>query len=166
MMKIFDTSSVVWIFQDLKCPRILDICIKNGYKISITKVVEEELRKHKEVFEKYTLYGLFSVIQNTDKQRFQRLKKRYLKLHDGELDVLCCGQTKQDNNERYHCITDDNDARKLKDRLNMQINGTLGLVLWQKNLSELTKAECMALYNRFQNAPRAPPEDALKELLE
>ena len=87
-----------------------------------------------------------------------------LGFHNGEISVLCSGVSKKKQNEHYHCVIDER-ARKLKDILNIKINGTIGLIIWQKKLFELTGTECNLIYDKFRNSSFWVKDNILQELL-
>jgi len=147
-MKIFDTSTIICIFREIRFPKALDTCTKRGYQLTTTKHVFEEIKRNPETFQKFIAYGKFSVVPVNDAPCFKKLSKRYPWLHVGEISVLCLGMQKQHAQSRYICIIDER-ARTLKDKLQIRIHGTVGLLLWQKDRKELSDAECHDIYNRF-----------------
>lgn len=164
-MKIFDTSSIVCLLREANYPKALEICKKHGYSLSITKQVYEELKKNPETFKLFTACEGFLVIDNVDKQCMSRISKRYPWLHDGEISVLCVGIDKEQSGDSYHCIIDER-ARQLRSKYGIKVNGTIGLLLWQKEkLNELTSLECKEIYDSIKCSSFWIKEDILKELL-
>jgi len=147
-MKIFDTSSIICILREIRFPKALDSCIKQGYQLATTQQVFDELKRNPDSYREFTAYGKFAVIPVNEDPGFRKLSKRYPWLHDGEISVLCLGIQQQRVHARYICIIDER-ARTLKDKLQIRIHGTVGLLLWQKDHNELSDAECHDLYNRF-----------------
>jgi predicted nucleic acid-binding protein len=163
-MKIFDTSSIICFLLEIRYPRALDTCIKRGYRLATTQQVYDEIRKNPETFREFTAYGKFTVIPVNNKPCFLRLSKRYPWLHDGEISVLCLGLQKERDRSRYICIIDER-ARALKDKLQIRIHGTIGLLLWQKDRKELSPGECHDLYKRFRESSFWISEEILAGLV-
>jgi predicted nucleic acid-binding protein len=163
-MKIFDTSSIICLLREIRFPKALDTCTKCGYQLATTQQVYDEIRKNPETFREFTAYGKFTVIPANDEPCFRRLSKRYPWLHDGEISILCLGLLKERERGRYICIIDER-ARTLKDKLQIRIHGTIGLLLWQKDRKELTTGECHDLYKRFRESSFRITEDILAELI-
>jgi predicted nucleic acid-binding protein len=164
-VKIFDASSIVCLLREANFPKAFEICKKHGYDLSVTKQVYEELEKNPETFKLYKALNSFSVIDNVDKQCLSRIANRYPWLHEGEISVLCCGIEKAQSRDSYRCIIDER-ARQLKSKYGIKVNGTIGLLLWQKEqLNELTSTDCNEIYNRIKCSSFWIKEDVLKELL-
>jgi predicted nucleic acid-binding protein len=162
-MKIFDTSSVIFFLREIVFPKALDTCTERGYRLTTTQQVYAEIQKNPETFRAFTSYGKLSVIPVNDKPCFEKLAKRYPWLHDGEISVLCLGLQKKREHSRYICIIDER-ARTLKDRLNLRIHGSIGLLLWQKECRDLSGDECHDLYKRVKESSFRITEEILVEL--
>jgi predicted nucleic acid-binding protein len=164
-VKIFDASSIVCLLREANFPKAFEICKKHGYDLSVTKQVYEELEKNPETFKLFKSCKGFSVIDNIDEQCLSRIANRYPWLHEGEISVLCAGIDKEQSGESYHCIIDER-ARQLKSKYGIKVNGTIGLLLWQKEkLNELTSVDCNEIYNCIKCSSFWIKEDILKELL-
>jgi predicted nucleic acid-binding protein len=164
-VKIFDTSSIVCLLREADLPKIFEICKKHGYDLSVTRHVYEELEKNPETFRLFKAIQGFSIIDNIDEQCVSRISKRYPWLHEGEISVLCAGIEKDRSGESYRCIVDER-ARNLKSEYGIKVNGTIGLLLWQKEqLHELTSDDCNDIYSRMKCSSFRIKEDILKELL-
>ena len=163
-MKIFDTSSIICIFREIRFPKALDICMKRGYQITTTQQVFDEITKNPDTLREFTAYGKFTSIPVNDDPCFKMLSKRYPWLHSGEISVLCFGLQKQREHARYYCIIDER-ARTLNDKLGIRIHGTVGLLLWQKDRRELSSGECHDLYNRFIESSFRITEEILTGLI-
>jgi len=163
-MKIFDTSSIICILREIRFPKVLDICLKRGYRLATTQQVFDEIKRNPETFREFTAYGKFSVIPVNDDSCSEKLSKRYPWLHDGEISILCLGLQKEREHTRYICIIDER-ARTLKDKLQIHIHGTVGLLLWQKDRKDLSLAECHILYKRFIESSFRITEDLLAGLI-
>ena len=163
-MKIFDTSSIICIFREIRFPKALDTCMKHGYQLTTTQPVFDEIKRNLDTFREFTAYGKFSVIPVNDDSCFKKISKRYPWLHSGEISVLCLGLQKQRQRARYICIIDER-ARTLKDKLQIRIHGTVGLLLWQKDRKDLTSGECHLLYKRFIESSFRITEEILAGLI-
>jgi predicted nucleic acid-binding protein len=164
-VKIFDASSIVFLLREADFPKAFEICTKHRYNLSVTKQVYEELRKNPETFNLFKALESFLVIYNVDEQCISRISKRYPWLHEGEISVLCAGIEKEQSGDSYRCIIDER-ARNLKSEYGIKVNGTIGLLLWQKEkLNELTSVDCNEIYNCIKCSSFWIKEDILKELL-
>ena len=165
-MKIFDTSSIICLLREANCSKTLNICKKHGYQLAVTKQVYEELMYNPESLKLFQSFDGFSVIDEHDPDCFSKFEKRYPWLHKGEISVLCTGISRKQNNRNYHCVIDEK-ARNLKDEYELKVNGTIGLLLWQKNqLKELTSSDCTELYDTIKKSSFWISEDILQELLQ
>jgi predicted nucleic acid-binding protein len=163
-MKIFDTSSIVCIFREVKYPKILDVCKCLGYRLSITSQVYEEITKNPQTLRHLEAYGDVEIIQDGDAECCKKLAKRYPWLHKGELSVLCAGVAKKQDNQRYYCVIDER-ARNLRENLKIRVTGTVGLILWEKEVLALTGGECRDLYSRFLQSSFRINKEILQGLL-
>ena len=164
-MKIFDASSIVCLLREANFPKAIEICKKHGYDLFVTKQVYEELEKNPETFRLFKACKGFSVIDNVDEQCLSKISKRYPWLHTGEISVLCAGIDKEQSGDSYRCIIDER-ARQLKSKYGIKVNGTIGLLLWQKEkLNELTSTDCNEIYNSIKCSSFWIKEEVLKELL-
>ena len=163
-MKIFDTSSIICILREIRFPKALDICMKRGYRLTTTQQVFDEIKKNPDTFREFTAFGKFSIIQVNDDPCFKKFSKRYPWLHSGEISVLCLGLQKQREHARYICIIDER-ARTLKDKLQIHIHGTVGLLLWQTDRKELSSDQCHDLYKRFIESSFRIKEEILQGLI-
>jgi predicted nucleic acid-binding protein len=163
-MKILDTSSIICLLREIRFPKVLDICISRGYRLTTTQQVYDEIQRNPETFREFTAYGKFSVIRVNDEPCFTKLCRRYPWLHDGEISILCLGLQKEHQHARYICIIDER-ARNLKDKLHIRIHGTIGLLLWQKDRGVLSTSECHDLYKRLRESSFRINEDILAELI-
>ncbi len=163
-MKIFDTSSIICIFREIRFPKALDTCMKQGYRLTTTQQVFDEIKRNPDTFREFAAYGKFSVVPVNDNPCFNKLSKRYPWLHSGEISVLCLGLQKQREHVRYYCIIDER-ARTLKDKLQIRIHGTVGLLVWQKDCKEISLIECHDLYKRFIESSFRITEDILVGLI-
>jgi len=163
-MKIFDTSSIVCIFREVKYPKILDVCKDLGYRLSITPQVYEEIKENPETLRHLEAYGNVEIIRDGDAECCKRLSKRYPWLHKGELSVLCAGVAKEQDKQRYYCVIDER-ARNLRENLKIRVTGTVGLILWEKKRLALSREECRDLYSRFMQSSFRIKKEVLQGLL-
>jgi len=164
-MKIFDTSSIVCLFREAECPEAFEICKKHGYELGVTRQVYEELKENPETFDLFQSYNDFIIIDDINKDCVSRFANQYPWMHVGEISVICAGMNKKNNGHKYHCIIDET-ARTLKDEYNLKINGTIGLLIWQKKqLKEWTNSECEKIYHKIKESSFWIKDDILRGLL-
>lgn len=168
-MKIFDTSSVICILQDIRFPKILEICKKNGYSIAIPSIVFEELKENRKTFEILQKYNIFEILNDFDQSEYERLQNRYPGLHGGEISVICCALHRMRNGDRHYCIIDETAARNVvRSDGNckwLKLTGTVGLICWEKDKSDLSKQECKIMYELFTKSGFWIKRSVLGELL-
>lgn len=165
-MKIFDTSSVICILKEIDNVKILDQCLLNNYKISITEDVHCELQKEAETYNRFKKYGKFEVLNNVSKECCNKLQNRYPMLHIGEISVLCHSIEVNNQGVKNHCIIDENEARKLQDILPVTITGTIGLIKWHKKNGRLSQEECIEIHRRISDSGFRIAPKILNELLQ
>ncbi|NLX38123.1 MAG: hypothetical protein GXY73_01215 [Methanothrix sp.] len=155
-MKIFDTSSVICILSEICSPKILDICIKNGYSIAIPSPVFEEIKKNKKTYSMLQNCNPFVILNDFDKVEYEKLLRRHPELHEGEVSVICCALHRMRNGDRHYCIIDETAARKFVGSdgscSSLKLTGTVGLIYWEKDRLDLSKQECKDIYNSFENS--------------
>jgi len=164
-MKIIDASFIICIIHEAKYPKVFELCRDKGYRLLIPITVFEELKQNENTYNfiKSNNY-LFEVTEDINLDCYEYLERRYPYLHKGELGVICCGFLKQKTGEKYICVIDEK-ARKLKEVKRLRITGTLGLLLWLKNLKALTNEECQHIYNQLSNSNFRIKPDLLELLL-
>lgn len=163
-MKVFDTSSIVCIFREIEYPKVLDVCKSLGYQLSITPQVYEEIQGNPETFRHFEAYESIVVVENSDTECYEHLLKRYPWMHKGELSVLSAGMAEKKDGNRYYCVIDER-ARNLRDTLQLRVTGTVGLILWEKELLALTGEECRDMYHKFLQSSFHIKEEVLQGLL-
>lgn len=169
MLKLLDTSSIIMVLEEIKCPEIFDHCINRGHTLAITRAVFDELSVNKESFKKFKEYGNISILQDDCQQSgrtYEHLKNRYPSLHEGEISVLCHASEMSHGGVAHYCIIDDNAARKRKNELSIQLTGTIGLLLWGKATGCFSKDECKSIYQKIINSNFWISSDILKRLLD
>jgi predicted nucleic acid-binding protein len=168
-MKIFDASSVICILQDIRSPKILEICKKNGYSIAISSIVFDEIKKNRKTFEIFKKYNSFEILNDFDQSEYERMLNRYPGLHEGEISVICCALRRMRNGDRHYCIIDETAARNVVQSdgscRGLKLTGTVGLILWEKNKTDLSKLECKDIYESFTKSGFWIKKSILEELL-
>jgi predicted nucleic acid-binding protein len=126
--------------------------------------VYEEITENPETLRCLEAYGGVEIIDDGDTECYERLARRYPWLHKGEISVICAGGAEKRDKKRYYCIIDER-ARNLRDRLQIRVTGTIGLILWERGRLALTGEECHDLYNRFLQSSFHIKKEVLQELL-
>ena len=168
MLKILDTSTVIVVLDFIHCPEIFDYCIEKGHELCVTHPVYEEIQSNPTTFKLFNEYGKIS-IRNSECQysgeTYEYLKKRHISLHEGEISVLCEAKSLSDNDKPHYCIVDDLVARKRGDELNIQLTGTIGLLLWGKKNGCLEEEDCLHIYEKIKNSSFRIDDQILRMLI-
>lgn len=164
-MKIFDASSVICIVNEAKYTKIFDLCRGKGYRLFVPTTIFEELKRDDDILNILEKYH-FEIEYDIKPDLFAYLESRYPRLHKGEIGVICCGLSKQNDGQRYICILDEDKARKIRENVSLRFAGTIGLLLWLKKSKCLTPEECQYLYNQLLNSRFRVKLKLLRSLLE
>ncbi|MCL2141496.1 MAG: hypothetical protein FWH46_01250 [Methanimicrococcus sp.] len=168
MLKLLDTSSIILILEEIKCPEIFNHCIERGHTLGITGAVYDELSANPNSFEHFKKYEKISVIRNDHQKNsktYEYLTKRYHSLHEGEISVLCEAVEMSYSKSPCYCIVDDHAARKRKDELGIQLTGTIGFLLWGKKNGCFNEEECQKLHQKIKKSRFRIDSQILEKLL-
>lgn len=160
-MNLIDTSGII-LFIDF-IPQFN--CISHLYNLNIqlfiTKVVEAEyfekservLNSFLETYPSLNYYIDNKIINIHETLDFEELKNRYPMLGAGELSILMLGLVYQKQNKDYVCIIDDKKARNIAEKLNLNIMGSLKLILEIKNNKIFNQSQIKQIISHIQKSP-------------
>jgi predicted nucleic acid-binding protein len=164
--KIFDTSTIVCIFQEAKFPKIIDNCLKKDYKLIIPTQVYDELKVNINTFSYFKQYADDFTIRDTCDEYFEYLSRRYPRLHKGEIGVLSLGIEFSKLNNLYICFLDEGPARIIGEQLHLRTAGLVGLSLWERKNGDISKPECKLIYDNISKSPFRIKKEILEKLIE
>jgi len=119
-----------------------------------TLIVKEEVLSDEKAPEFSVLKEFFSswlsLKEPTNQKLVDRLKR--LNIHTGEASVIALAKELQDNSDEIVMIIDDLAAREIARTLDLQVTGTIGVLIKSLNLKFITKEKCKNfLYTLVEN---------------
>jgi predicted nucleic acid-binding protein len=145
-MKIFDTSSIVSVFREVKYPKVLQNCVARGYRLVIPDTVHGELKQNEETYSTFFKYRELFEIRSVNSEWVETLSARFPYLHRGEIGVICLALEEKKLEKKHICILDERKARTFCRENGIRITGLIGLLLWLKNNGDLSHPECRMIY--------------------
>jgi len=164
-MKIFDTSSIIGIISEAKCPYVFENCVERGYKLNIPNTVYEELKRNQKTYEIFKEHEKYFKVLDLDINSVNKILKRYPNLHKGEAGVICSAMEYENSDKKYICIVDDSGAREFCDNQNINMVGLIGFLKWQKRINDISEGESENIYKRLKRSGFRIKEDILRELI-
>ena len=138
-MIIFDSSSLIAIFNGIKRPDVFEDISKLDDKLVITEYVFLELRdpNTSASVKKLLQEGKIELLNKNTIDEIQKFCTDITNIQNGEADLMLVYQKLKFKNNVY-CILDDYDARRAATLLNIKYTGLLGLL--QKLVDEKIKS--------------------------
>ena len=164
-IKIFDTSTLICIFQEAKFPKLIDNCKSKGYRIVISTHVFEELKANKNTYSDFKKYEKYIEIKQCSENDFDNLMRRYPRLHKGEVSVICLGLEFKSNKNKFLCFLDDSYARNISKKLLLNTAGVIALALWEKNNGYICAQECKIIHDNISKSFFRIKKEILDELI-
>lgn len=136
-MKLLDTSPISLFILEIPDYDFLTELYEANESLNITNYVKNEFKEtgNMEKLEEYLDKGIIN-LENIDYN--QSLKVRYPFLGNGELSIIQGGLNLKDSCF-YQCIIDDLAARRVAEKLNLTISGSVGLLILLKNKNLYSK---------------------------
>ena len=132
--------------------------------MNITDYVKNEFKKTGYV-EKLDEYLDNKIIKLEHIDYNPLLKKRYPFLGDGELSIIQWGLNLKESCS-YYCIIDDLHARKVAEKLNLSISGSIGLIILLKNKNNYSYDKIDKIIESIKNSEFRISENILNKLKE
>jgi len=158
---ILDTTVLIAFYTELQRPELLRSLRDFDFELVIPSAVYEEIRPDKNFkqIDCDVRRGVISVLDKVPAEELTRLRFRFPKLHDGELEVIWWSQKYHSTGESYFCVLDDKIARKSASKFGLRIKGTIGILDLLNELKIITKEQrkelCLEL---VKSGFRFPPE--------
>ena len=134
-MKILDSSTIIAITNEIKCPELIEKIGLLGHVLAIPSyIVKYELidKNTSKITEMYVQSGKIQILKNNPVKEILKFQKKFPRLGMGECYSMLAYQKFRDAGERVYCILDDNDARKIAKELGIKFTGLIGLLLMMK----------------------------------
>lgn len=147
-MKLVDSSCIICLFKEINKPFILMDWCKRNHEIVLTTQVYTELQKNIETKNKIKPEidkGNIQIKNTTEPDKIDVLSNRYPFLGRGEISIIQTAIELNKQNIKYYAVLDDNNARKVAKKFNVNLTGTYGLLklLKEKNcINEIDFETC------------------------
>lgn len=162
-MKIFDASTLIAIFNDIRCPELIDKILQLNHTLAVPSYV-----MRKELLDYVTLEHVkklinakkIRVLNVNTRDEILAFQKRHMGIGLGECDVLLAYQ-KTKGSETAYCIVDDRQAKNTALKLNAKVTGLLGLLRLLKERSIMTHGEVDDVVTMLKNSNFRLPKDVV-----
>lgn len=166
-MKLMDTSSIILFLEFVSEYEFLIKFSKTGEVMIITAQVEEEYNRKKDSSIHNPNYNLNKLIENKiiikEKCEINEIfKRRYFKLGIGEKSIMSLAFKYQEQGHEYYCILDDKYARDVAQKLELNVKGSIGLLLLLKEKGLLENSN--EIVNKIRESPFRISDNILEEL--
>ena len=133
-MKLLDNSCISFFILEIPDYDFLIELHEINESLNITSHVKNEFEKtgYLEKLDDYLDNGIIK-LEHIDYNPL--LKKRYPFLGEGELSIIQWGLNLKESCS-YYCIIDDLPARKVAEKLNLSVSGSIGLIILLKNKND------------------------------
>ena len=136
-MKLMYTSSLILFLEYIPEYEFIITFSETGELMIITSDVEEEFyvkRDSSKFNEDYNLEKLINdgMIIKEDCDMHDLFINRYFYLGEGEKSIMSLALKYKEQSKEYFCVIDDKDARKIALKLNLNVKGSIGLLLLLK----------------------------------
>ena len=160
---ILNASVIIAFFSELERPYYLEKLSSLGFEILVPQTIldEELLPKTRSKVLKFIEKKIIKILPKAPQDIFDTLRRKYIKLGKGELEVLSWGLLLKQSNKEYTCVLEDKHARKAAKDLGLNLTGTLGLlnILERENLiSPKEKNEALEILIRKGFRIKLPPK--------
>ncbi len=166
-MKLMDTSSLILFLEYIPEYEFLITFSETGEIMIITTQVEDEYnikRDSSKFNENYNLETLINegMIIKKDCEIHNLFKNRYFKLGKGEKSIMSLALKYKEQSIDCYCVLDDKNARNVAFELNLNVKGSLGLLLLLKEKGLLKNTN--ELVEKIRESPLWISDNILEEL--
>lgn len=166
-MKLMDTSSIILFLEFISEYEFLIKFSETGEIMIITGQVEEEYNSKKDSSINNPNYNLNKLLNEgillKEKCEINSLfDTRYFFLGKGEKSIMSLGLKYKEQSEDYFCVIDDKDARNVAKKLNLNLKGSIGLLLLLKEKGLLENPN--EVVDKIRESPFRISDKILEEL--
>lgn len=165
-MKLMDTSSIILFLDEIPEYEFLITFSQNGEIMVITTIVEEEYYKKagNNTNPEYNLNKLLQdeILLKDNCEINEIFKKRYFKLGIGEKSIMSLALEYKKQKKEYYCVLDDNEARTIAKKLELNLTGSIGLLLKLKEKGLIENPN--EVVNKIRKSQFRISEEILEEL--
>ena len=143
-MKILDSSVMIAISNEIKCPELIEKIGLLGHVLAIPSyIVKYELidKNTSKITEMYVQSGKIQILNENTAEEILEFWKDFPQLDIGECYSMLAYQKLRDAGERVYCILDDHKARKIAKELGIKFTGLIGLLLMMKQKDMMSSYE-------------------------
>lgn len=169
-MNFLDTSVIILFCDYIHHASCIDHLHSMGNKLNITKIVHGEyyqnttLWLNNNLLKQYINDKKINVIKKDLIQTIEQLKIRYPNLHEGELSVIALGLSCKNSSRDYICVLDEKNARKVAQRLKLNLTGSIGLIKLIKDQNNWTENYLEGIITDIKNSPFFASDELLEVL--
>lgn len=163
-MKLLDNSCISLFILEIPDYNFLMELYEIKESLNITHHVKKEFKKtgYIEKLEEYLDNGIIN-LEHIDYDPL--LKRRYPFLGDGELSIIQWGLNLKDFCS-YYCIIDDLRARKVAKKLNLNLSGSIGLIILLKNKNNYSSDKIDEIIDSIDKSKFSISRNVLNKLTE
>ncbi len=161
-MKIIDSTTIIAIFNEIKCPALICKILELKHEIVITSHV-----LNNELLDETTYVGVNDFVEKkqirisdlNSVEEVTDFQKNHPGLGMGECDSMLTYQKVRNSETNTYCILDDGPARTKADYLNIKHTGLLGLLKIMAEKGIMTKNEANDIVNMLIRSNFRIPTD-------
>ena len=136
-MKLMDTSSIILFLEFISEYEFLIKFSESGEVMIITAQVEEEYNEKKDLSIQNPNYNLDKLLEKEiiikeTCEINEIFKRRYFKLGIGEKSIMSLALEYQEQGHECYCVLDDKYARDVAQKLELNVKGSIGLLVLLK----------------------------------
>ena len=164
-MKILDSSVVILFLDDIDEEGCLYMLSEIGEILLLPESVYDEVLDEdtKSKMNSLISKGILRKIEGANCEE-NILKRRFLTLGNGEINVLACGKNLQ-KQEKIWCVIDETHGRNAAEKLGIPLTGSIGLIKILKEKRVLNEDKLKNIVNKIRESPFWIDKEILRGLL-
>ena len=143
-MKILDATTIIAIFNEIKCPKLIEKIGQLGHELAVpSNIMKRELldKTTLQTTEKYVQSKTIQILNNNTVEEILEFQKDYPGLGLGECDSMLTCQKMRVAKQTVYCILDDGKARSKASELGIEFTGLIGLLKMMKKRNVMSPEE-------------------------
>ncbi len=164
-MMILDSSAIILFLDDIAEEGCLRMLSEIGEILLLPESVYNEVLDEDTKLKMDSLIskGILRKIEGPNDEE-KILKRRFLTLGNGEINVLACGKNLQ-KQEKIWCVIDETLGRSAAEKLGIPLTGSIGLIKILKERGVLNEDKLKDIVNKIRESPFWIDEEILRGLL-